>query len=121
MSYDMQFEQDGETVELSEKHDLRGGIYVAGGTTSASFNITYNYSQFYYDKIDSELGIRSLYGKKPNDIVIVLAGVIQNMSGEPDDDYWKKTEGNARNALIDLLCLAARVNVSHPDSTLQGD
>ena len=122
MSYDMWFENDkGEAVKLSEPHDFRGGTFVMGGTTEASFNITYNYSSFYYDKLNSEDGIRCLYGKKPNDITMILTPITQSMTGEPSNDYWEATEGNARKALIDLLCLAAQVNIEYPDSSLTGD
>ena len=40
------------------------------------------------------------------------------MNGEPDQDYWKATEGNAKAALVSLRDLAA---LCPPQSVLVGD
>lgn len=122
MSYDMWFENEkGEEIQLSKPQNLRGGTYAVGGTRSASFNITYNYSKYYYDKIDSEYGIRFLYDKKPAEIVAILNDAIKSMSGEPSDNYWENSEGNAKLALLNLLALSALVDLEHPNAKLVGD
>lgn len=112
MSYDMSFD-----CGPIEHHNIKGGTYAVGGTTDPWFNITYNYSPFFY-KLWPEKGIRSLYGLMASDVVQELDAKIPLLSGEPDDNYWSPTEGNAKAALIGLRALAA---ACPSDSILNGD
>lgn len=117
MSYDIRLEKDGKTVELSQKHDLKGGIYTVGGTTSAELNVTYNYAPHYY-RIFGDKGIRTIYGMTAADSIPVLLSAIRQLKDEATADYWEASEGNARRALVNLVALAASAPV---DSVWMGD
>ena len=122
MSYDICLRtDDGSVLELRSKHSIRGGTYVLGGTTAAELNVTYNYSSF-FRAVFGEAGIRTLYGMSAEDSIPVLTAAIAALHGEPDQDYWRCTEGNARQALIDLLCIAAMaVSDGHGSAAWGGD
>ena len=53
------FEAEGGTVRA----EIVNGVLVPAKITECDLNITYNYSKYYYEHIDSELGIRWIYGK----------------------------------------------------------
>lgn len=118
MSYDMHFEvEPGKTYELPEPLDLRGGTYAAGGTTEAWLNITYNYGEHFYAAL-GDGGLRSLYGRRANEIREILPPAISQLGTEQHSDYWTATPGNAGHALQNLLTLACAV----PDhAILRGD
>lgn len=86
----------------------------AGGTyrldppsyVEAWFNITYNYSKFIYKVLDG--GIPGLDGKCVDDTIAAIRTAVSRLEGEPDEDYWKPTEGNAKKALQGLLVLAVQ-------------
>ena len=107
MSYDIHLKDPatGEVIEFDEKHSITGGTYAIGGTSEAWLNITWNYSKFYYENIDKERGIRSLYGKTGAEAMPILEAVIAKLGTERADDYWAETPGNAGAALADLLAL----------------
>lgn len=108
MSYDIYLTdpKTGDTLELSEKHHLTGGTYAVGGTKECHLNVTYNYSRHYYRFIDEELGIRRIYGMTGEQSIPILVGAITAMGEDTSENYWEPTEGNARQALIDLATLA---------------
>jgi len=89
-----------------------GGTHVLGGTTNAELNITYNYSPFYYQHIDKELGLQWLEGKKAKDCLSRLKGAVEALGIEQSKDYWKATAGNAGFALLILASWA----VENPDA-----
>lgn len=117
MSYDVEFQLNGETVNLAKKHSISGGTYALGGTTEASLNITYNYGRF-FRQVFGESGIRSLYGKTARELIPILAKGIAELNVERNADYWAGTSGNAGAALLDLLTLAAMVP---KEAVLTGD
>lgn len=146
MSYDIyvKHRKDGTTVSLREKHQLRGGTYAVGGETEAHLNITYNYAKWFYKlwpsgdgkAADAKTatpfeqmyannagGIRSLYGKPLDEVIAELGRAISKLKGDRDQDYWKKTEGNARAALFDLKCVCEFARFENPDAdlTIDGD
>ena len=94
-----------ETIEFDEPHDLKGGTYAVGGTTEAWLKVTYNYSDFFYDTL-GEKGIRTIYGMTGEESIPVLQNAADVLTGEPDDNYWAVTEGNAKEALLALIKLA---------------
>lgn len=119
MSYDIAL-VDKETkrvLKVEEKHHLRGGTYQVGGCQELSLNITYNYSQYYYKYIDSEKGIRAIYGLTGEESIPILEKAASMLRGTPTDDYWEPTEGNAKAALLDLIALAKM----RPDGVWEGD
>ena len=119
MSYDIDLCHPitGEVLELEHPHEMHGGTYVLGGTTVMSLNITYNYSEYYYNHIDSELGIRWIYGKTGAETIPVLKKACESLADDVHDDYWEPTEGNAKQALLQLIALAEL----RPDGVWQGD
>lgn len=120
MSYDMAFVHPvtGEVAIMKEAKALHGGTYRIGDEDyQADFNITYNYSPFFY-AVFGELGIRSLYGKPAWQVSLLLASAIVRMGAETTDNYWDSTEGNARAALVGLMLISEQVP---QESILNGD
>lgn len=119
MSYDIYLNEpdSGETIVFDKAHDISGGTFVMGGSNEAWLNVTYNYGKFYYDHIDSEKGIRSLYGKTGKDAIPILEKSIKELGTEINEDYWKATAGNAGAALQGLLAFAKM----RPDGIFDGD
>jgi len=119
MSYDLELQDPvtGETLELDSAHHMKGGTYCVGGTTKAKFNITYNYSAFFY-KYMGEKGLREIYGMTGAESIPVLQRAIQQLGDdEATEGYWKATEGNAKRALCSLVALAQM----RPDGVWNGD
>lgn len=124
MSYDLYLVDPAteRVVELDTKHHLRGGTYVLSGTTRAEFNITYNYGQHFRKVFEpipaTELtkqfaaedgliyGIRSIYGLTTLQSIPILMRAILMLGTDTHPNYWEPTEGNARDALIQLSTLA---------------
>ena len=104
MSYDIDL-NDPETSEpfvLDVPLDVVGGTVEFGGTTSTSFNITYNYSKILYKVMDG--GIRSLYGKTSAETIDVLERAINQLDkSTATDNYWEATEGNVAVQLEQIL------------------
>ncbi len=132
MSYDIKLVDPvtEEVLLLPERHHLRGGTYCLGtvsqfpegryvftGTREAWLNITYNYSEFYYKTLDSDKGIRVLYGMTGREAMPILSRAIAELGIVRHSDYWKSTPGNAGAALADLLTLATAL----PDGVFRGD
>jgi hypothetical protein len=118
MSYDISLLNPitREPLELDFPHHMRGGTYAIGGTTRLELNITYNYSKYYY-KYFGEKGIRTLYGMTGAESIPILQEVIEKLNNDTTNDYWEGTEGNAKQALLQLLALAKM----RPDGIWDGD
>lgn len=122
MSYDIDFCHPAtqEPLVIDEVHFLRDDAppAQAGGRRSrmASLSITYNYSKHFY-RVLGEDGIRSLYGKSGSETIPRLEAAIGQLDGEPDEEAWKSTEGNAKRALERLLSLAK----ARPDGVWLGN
>lgn len=74
-----------------------------------TFNITYNYSDIINRKME-ELGIFEedsysyayyLNGKTGAETIEPLKKVIASLKDNVDKDYWKATEGNAKEPCVD--------------------
>lgn len=119
MSYDMEFvyPNTDEVVMMKDVKHFHGGTYRLGEDRVADFNITYNYSKFYYERF-GELGIRHLYGKTAKEVELEIAKVVPHMDLKTTENYWDATEGNARAALIGLMFIAQQVP---SESILRGD
>ena len=96
-----------QIVRFDEPHMLRGGTYIIGGTAEAWLNITYNYSSFYEEFLGGK-GINDLDGKSVRETIPKMMEAACKMQGKTDADYWAKTEGNARKALLDLITLGLK-------------
>ena len=117
MSYDIYLRDSvtGETLELDEPHVLTGGTYAMGGTTECWLNVTYNYAKHYVTIGDK--GIRTIYGMTGKDSLPLLDATIEALGDDTDPNYWASTEGNAKQALINLWALAA----AKPEGVWAGD
>lgn len=117
MSYDIYLLEPvtRKIIVFSEPHFMRGGTYALGGTTAAHLNITYNYWPFFESL--GEKGIREIYGMTAADSIPRLNNTIRKLGDDVDDDYWKPTEGNAKQALLQLVALAKM----RPDGVWNGD
>jgi hypothetical protein len=96
---------------------MKGGTYALGGSTMAELNVTYNYSKSFYKVLDTEKGLRILYGMSGAESIPVLKNSIAQLADDVSEDYWEGTEGNAKRALIQLLALAQL----RPDGIWDGD
>lgn len=120
MSYDICLcdPVSGEVLEVETPHHIIGGTYKVGGTTELTLNVTYNYSEFYYrSDVLGELGIRAIYGMTGAESIPVLKRAMAALKNDVDRDYWKRTEGNAKQALAGLLAFAQM----RPDGVWDGD
>ena len=117
MSYDIYLKDpvSRDTIELDAPHHMRGGTYAYGGTSRATLNITYNYAVHFGGL--GENGIRTIYGMTGADAIAILEAAISKLGDDVDDDYWKPTEGNAKQALLQLVALAKM----RPDGIFDGD
>ena len=118
MSYDIYLNDPvtGETIELDEPHQMKGGTYAVGGTTEAHLNVTYNYGQHFYDTLGED-GIRTIYGMTGAESIPVLLAATEKLGDDVDVDYWEPTEGNAKSALFHLIAIARM----RPDGVWDGD
>ena len=107
MSYDIRLKDlvTKETLILDAPHDMRGGTYCIGGTDECWLNVTYNYSEHYY-RVFGEKGIRSIYGMTGAESIPILKTAIEQLGDDVSQNYWEPTEGNAKQALVQLLALA---------------
>jgi hypothetical protein len=116
MSYDIDLvDEEGKICKV--KRHAEGGTYVVGGTEEAHLNVTYNYSDHFYETLDEEEGIRWLYGKSGRECTTRLEAAVKALSTERSNDYWEKTPGNAGYALSTLLKWAKE----HPNAKFRGD
>jgi hypothetical protein len=107
MGYDLRLcdPTSGATLEVEQPHPYRGGTYADGGTTECWLSVTYNYVAI-FRRVLGDHGIEVLYGLSGGDSIPLLEQAISQLQGEPDENYWRATDGNARRALEDLLALA---------------
>jgi hypothetical protein len=78
-------------------------------------NITWNYGGLFREHLGTE-GIHTIIGMTGAEATPLLEKAIAGLDGEPDDDYWASTPGNARKALERLLRFAKE----RPDGVFRG-
>ncbi len=111
MSYEVTLESNGVLVTVP-KHE-NGGTKIMGGTKRAELNVTYNYSIFFQEHLGSE-GLYYLCGKQARYTIPRLEQAASTLSDfQPDNDYWKKSPGNAGLVINLLLAWAER----YPEAT----
>lgn len=92
---------------VPERHHFRGSTYVLGGTDRLDIGVTSNYQPFFHEAFGEFCrGLWTIDGMTAKESIGILSEVILRMNGEPDEDYYAKTEGNAKKALEDLRELA---------------
>jgi hypothetical protein len=93
--------EDGNIIDVSSFEE--GGTYQVGGCNRADLNITYNYSPYYYEVLDTDNGLRWLDGKEASECIDRLQKSVDVLGVEHSDNYWDSTKGNAGYALSILL------------------
>lgn len=119
MSYDLRLVDPvtKEGLHVDKPHQMAGGTHAIGGTTELWLNITYNYGEIFRRVFNREKGIRALYGMTGAQSIPLLEAGMRALKDDVDDDYWKATEGNAKQALAGLLAIAQM----RPDGVWDGD
>lgn len=118
MSYDIYYEDlEGKQFQIEPLQE--GGTQQLGGNTETWLNVTYNYSWYYYKHLDSEKGIRWLYGRHGSDCVKKLEEAIEPFKDHKpyDSDYWADTPGNCIRPLKIFLDWVKRF----PEGVFRGD
>lgn len=119
MSYDIYLKDPvtNDVCQLESAHFMRGGTYAVGGTQEAWLNITYNYAPYYYEATDgdprfahdeisayyadgttgplqTEYGIRGIYGKTGAESIPMLQNMIDRIEAKyrPDGKEWISTD-----------------------------
>lgn len=117
MSYDINLvdKDTGEYLYTNDEHNLTGGTYAVGGTKELYLNITFNYYKIFKEY---NLYIPDLDNQLVADVLSNLCSTYAEMEGEPSDNYWEATEGNAKKALKNLIALCslapdARIKVAY--------
>lgn len=117
MSYDLELLDPltRQVLILDAPHQMKGGTYPLGGQPEARLNITYNYAK-HYDGFGKE-GIRAIYGLSGAISIPILQKVADSLGDDVHENYWEPTEGNAKQALLQLIALARL----RPDGIWDGD
>lgn len=103
MSYDVDLlDDDGEVVNIETPH-TEGGTHTIGGDSRATLNITYNYSDYYYNLLDEDDGLWAIDGDRAEEWIETFEQAVDELGTEQDGDYWAETPGNAGYALNVLL------------------
>lgn len=117
MGYDIQ-------MVGKNNHVLKVKPFSEGGTrrmdqpeTEAWVSVTYNYAKFYYSTIDSQKGIRWIYGKTGKECIERLKYSLSILGTLKEDDYWTPTSGNAGCIIALLLSWCEQ----KPDGIFRGD
>lgn len=119
MSYDISLKDrvTGETLRVDNPHFMTGGTYQIGGTTELWLNVTYNYSNYYYEATDGDprfanerisayysdgttgpvetvYGIRGIYGKTGAESISMLQDMINRIKVKytDSDGNWITTK-----------------------------
>lgn len=124
MSYDISLVDPvtKETLHTKTNHDMRGGIYALGGTTELWLNITWNYAHYYYeatngdkrfaheevtgytdgkpDGVETEYGIRGIYGKTGAESVPMLEDMIKRIEGKYKNESGEWKIGRRKRGVV---------------------
>lgn len=121
MSYDIRLkDKNTDETMCADFVPARGGTYAIGYSNArpCTLNVTYNYRPHFVKAFGSEEGVRSIYGMSAKESIPVFESAMGKLGNDVDDDYWKPTEGNARQAIAGLLAIA---RASDPDGVWGGD
>lgn len=114
MSYDIYLKDPVtmETLHAKFTHEMTGGTYAIGGTDELWLNITYNYASYYYEAtdndprfahdeiscyyadgttgpIETQYGIRGIYGKTGAESIPLLTDMIKRITEKyKKDGKW---------------------------------
>lgn len=102
MSYWVELKDDDGEFCQANRHREGGTVEIAG-TTDTKLNVTYNYSEYFYEHLDDENGLRALDGDRAEAWIDELESAVEQLGTDQADDYWESTAGNAGHALNILL------------------
>ena len=105
-SWNPETHEIGGPVEV--ERFVEGGTLMLGGSVQADLNITYNYSHYFHEALDTEKGLKWLSGRTAAETVVRLEAAVAALGTEPYTDYWEATPGNAGFALSILLAWARK-------------
>ena len=83
----------------------------------------YDYWRIFH-RLFGEDGITTIYGMNVKDARTILMGAVARLGdAEPDENYWKACDGNAKKALAGLIELTDRALSDYPDDEMfwEGD
>ena len=104
-------DENGKSCEVDSHSE--GGVIAIGGSSDAEMSLTYNYSSYYYQYVDSEKGIQWIDGKIGGETLERLMSARNMLTDNPSNNYWEKTPGNAGHALSVLISWVKQ----HPSGT----
>ena len=108
MSYDISIvDEKGKQMQSPIKHNIIGGTYCVGGTTDLWLSVTYNYHQQFKKAFEQPDGIRCLNGKPCMTAMMMIRRAMDKLGDDVTNRYWDSTDGNAKEALANLLKLCA--------------
>jgi hypothetical protein len=104
MGYDVSLvDQRGRPMEMVRLAPQ--GSTFAPGDRSATFAITYNYTE-HFRRVLGDRGLSRLHGLTAAESVPLLTQAVAALQGRPGTDYWEGSEANARWALVECLSMA---------------
>lgn len=121
MSYDIRLKDKSTDETLyADFIPTREGTYAIGHDSArpCTMNITYNYQPLLVKAFGTEDGVRTIYGMTAKESIPVLESAMLKLGNDADDDYWKPTEGNVKQAIAGLLAIARS---SDPEGVWSGD
>jgi len=95
MSYDISLlnPETKKPAEVIRFHE--GGTQPLGGSTEATLNVTYNYSD--------KFSFRDLNNKKASNTIKIMEEAVKKYGTETSENYWDSTPGNVGYAIFILL------------------
>ena len=82
---------------------------------------SYNYWRIFKELLGAN-GIRTIYGMNINDARPLLMEAAERLGNvEPDKDYWKACDGNAKRAILNLVKLTDMALADYPNDEMFWD
>ena len=104
MGYSLWLQDKNGQVCQGKKRENLGNMVCIGGTTELEFNITYNYSTYYYEAEGFEKeGIRTIYGKTGKQslpLLRKLSAQIMKKYFNASKNRWKQTIRHKKVAVV---------------------
>ena len=117
------YSSQGGTFQIEKTIINNEEVWSPSLITDCEINITYNYSVFYYKYLDSELGIRWLYGKSGDVVKSALIKTIISLSNEIDfkQTQFSENEDNLINAINRISSIIPSKHYVISIDTILGD
>jgi len=102
---------EGGNIKLDKPFTVGNTVMI--GNQDAELNITFNYSKYYYQTINSKHGLRYLHHMKARKAIPILRTAIKKLGTSRTGSYWSASPENAGHALATLLTWAEQ----YPNAT----